>query len=1237
MPSHLIYLIHQAKQREDTKMGRLVGLELYNFKSYRGTVKVGFGDSNFISIIGPNGSGKSNMMDAISFVLGVKSSHLRSNILKDLIYRGVEGEEGEDADAQARTAHVKAFYLKGDSTVELSRGISKTGDTTYRINGKNVGYKQYAAFLEDENILIKAQNFLVFQGDVVQIASQSATDLTRLFEEVSGSIQYKKEYDSLKEKVDSLSQSAAESIKNRRRIHSELKSYKEGIDKNQEFYRQAEKRKELQRHYALWQLFHLERQRQEYQGKLQKLKGSIKTIKSKETGQTQILQRSKASLTKESTAILKHKNKLEHKVREKDKVNAELLPLKLSQRAASKRITNVQKRIDSLQRDIDRQREYAARFENQLKVVTKAKKDFEAEIRDSAQNYDKYQLSEEDTKLYTSLNEKYLNQGGFDLEAKMNMIQNDKQEVLEEIQQLQKRNDVSKSRIADELEVAREKLESQVSEISSSLNEKNSLHSEKVKELQHLHSLMESSSNKEYDLNYKLREALVKIEDLSANQRETAKERKLRENVATLKRFFPGVRGLVCDLCQPKKEKYALAVSTVLGRNFDSVVVDNVIVAQECIAYLKKQRAGIASFIPLDTIDIEVPNLTLSGSQGCVLAINAIDYEPEYERALQYVCTDSIICESLDIAKDLKWAKGVNSKLVTLEGALIHRAGLMTGGISKNGGNRWDKEEYQSLMSLKDKLLLQVDEASAQGRKASIMARELEGSLSLLNAEISDLRAQMTLTNRALEENKVEVEYHEKLITQEYGPKLQSLGEKLQRYNNSTREIDSQKEKLQTTVFKEFTEHVGFTVKEYESHSGEMIRQQNKELQQLQREILNVENKLQFEKDRLSTTQARCEKAHRDLKNIQSEVSKLEDQERDTERRIHEIEQEVTAQTSELHQMQKKLDAKQSDIDSTEDVLQEVIANLQALQRNKDELKEDVEKVDMEKVCVLKNCKLSNILIPIISETTLDMLPIDRIDEETIATANKIEVDFAQLPAKYRESGAESIKDELETAIKHAGEVLDGLQPNSKATERYGEAQDRFESINFETEELKSEEKRVISQFLKIKRKRKNLFERAFEYVSEHIDHIYRELTRNPGSTNELAGGSASLTLEDEDEPFNAGIRYHATPPFKRFKDIEYLSGGEKTVAALALLFTINSFQPSPFFVLDEVDAALDSTNVDRIAGYITRHGNHNLQFIVISLKNTMFEKSDALVGVYRQQQENSSKIITLNLSNYAN
>lgn len=1225
-------------------MGRLLGLELHNFKSYKGTVKVGFGDSNFTSIIGPNGSGKSNMMDAISFVLGVRSSHLRSNVLKDLVYRGVisegdENQEPEEADEtnNPRTAHVKAFYLKGDSTIELMRSISKTGDTTYKMDGKTVNYKHYASFLEDENILIRAKNFLVFQGDVVQVASQSAAELSGLFEEVSGSIQYKKEYDMLKEKAQKLGQSTAESIKNRRRVHGELKTYKEGISKNEEYAKQVEEKTELQKYQILWQLYHLEQKKSEYTEKLKDSKSRMKALKERVKNEEKNLQRSKVSYTKEGTIITKHKNTLDYKIKEKEKIASQLLPIKLSQRAASKRITNIEKRIEALERDIERQQSYVERFETQLDVVTKTKNNFEAEIKASANNFDKFRLNDEDLIMYKSLNEKYLNTGGFALEGKMALIQNEKQEILEEKEVLKKRLDISKSRIADELSITGEKLELQMAGLTSTLNEKNSIHSEQIKELKRLQAEIESSNNRDYDLNYKLREALVKIDDLSASQRETLKERKLRENVTVLKKFFPGVRGLVYDLCQPKKDKYALAVSTILGKNFDSVIVDNLAVAQECIAYLKKQRAGTASFIPLDTIDVEIAMLPVSENQGCILTINAIKYDSEYERAMQYVCSDSIICNTLEIAKDLKWIKGVRSKLVTLDGALIHKAGLMTGGVSKDNGNRWDKEEYQSLMVLKDKLLLQIEEVSSHGRACSIQARDLESSISILNADISTLRNSISQQKRSLEENKVEIKYHTDLIDKEYQPKLQNFDDKLQNLNNALSELEHEKERLQNGVFKSFTDRVGFSIKDFETHSGDIMRQQSRELQQLQKQIFNIDNKVQFEKERLTSTQSRFEKSQNDLKNVTAELELLQKQEHDIQMDMKRIEQEIVSYQTRLDEQEKILEAKQRDINSTDEGLEEYSAALQSLKKERDEIKDEIEKIDLERVCSLKNCKIANVDLNVLSEADLNKLPIDKIDENAIKISNEIEIDYEDLPAKYKESASERVGKELEKSIKEVDETLNDLQPNARATERFSEAQGKYESIDHETEQLKTEERKVLAQFLKIKKRRKALYEKAFEYVSEHIDPIYRELTKNPNSTSELAGGSASLTLEDEDEPFNAGIKYHATPPLKRFKDMEYLSGGEKTVAALALLFTINSYQPSPFFVLDEVDAALDTSNVERIATYIKRHGNNNLQFIVISLKNTMFEKSEALVGVYRQQQMNTSKIVTLNLNNYVN
>ncbi len=191
------------------------------------------------------------------------------------------------------------------------------------------------------------------------------------------------------------------------------------------------------------------------------------------------------------------------------------------------------------------------------------------------------------------------------------------------------------------------------------------------------------------------------------------------------------------------------------------------------------------------------------------------------------------------------------------------------------------------------------------------------------------------------------------------------------------------------------------------------------------------------------------------------------------------------------------------------------------------------------------------------------------------------------------------------------------------------EVEANLKTTNTEFEKARQEFQAVNARFSEAKQERIRLFTRAFKHIADKIDQIYKDLTRTKAFP---MGGVAYLTQDDQEEPYLGGLKFHAMPPSKRFREMESLSGGEKTVAALALLLAIHSFQPAPFFVLDEVDAALDNVNVLKVANYIKRHASDNFQFIVISLKNTMYNKAEALVGVYRDQSVNSSKTLTLKL-----
>jgi structural maintenance of chromosome 1 len=207
---------------------------------------------------------------------------------------------------------------------------------------------------------------------------------------------------------------------------------------------------------------------------------------------------------------------------------------------------------------------------------------------------------------------------------------------------------------------------------------------------------------------------------------------------------------------------------------------------------------------------------------------------------------------------------------------------------------------------------------------------------------------------------------------------------------------------------------------------------------------------------------------------------------------------------------------------------------------------------------------------------------------------------------------------------------LEKLNPNMRAMERLENVKQRLEATDQDYKEAQAGLKAAKDAFENVKAKRFELFHKAFTHIRDQIEYVYKDLTRSDAYP---LGGQAYLDAdEDTDTPYLTGIKYHAMPPLKRFRDMEHLSGGEKTMAALALIFAIHSFQPSPFFVLDEVDAALDNANVEKIKKYIREHAGPGMQFIVISLKPSLFQDSESLVGVYRDQEVNTSKTLTLDV-----
>jgi len=220
---------------------------------------------------------------------------------------------------------------------------------------------------------------------------------------------------------------------------------------------------------------------------------------------------------------------------------------------------------------------------------------------------------------------------------------------------------------------------------------------------------------------------------------------------------------------------------------------------------------------------------------------------------------------------------------------------------------------------------------------------------------------------------------------------------------------------------------------------------------------------------------------------------------------------------------------------------------------------------------------------------------------------------------------------ELNSQITELANELDSMQPNMHAVDRFAAVQERLGEASNELEAHRERVRQATAQFEEVRRRRLQMFQECYKHVSESLSVIYKDLTR---SSKHPLGGTAYLTLDNQDEPYLGGVRFTAMPPLKRFRDMDQLSGGEKTMAALALLFSIYSYRQAPFFVLDEVDAALDNVNVKKIVNYI-RQRSQDFQCVVISLKEMFFEHADCLVGICKDVQSLSSRILTLDLTQY--
>lgn len=1226
-------------------MGRLIGIELENFKSYRGKTLIGFGTSCFTSIIGPNGSGKSNMMDAISFVLGVKSSQLRSQNLRDLVYRGRRIDQDDSGDASLDTvdvdptrAYVMAKYEKENGEIiQLKRTITVNGNTDYKINDKIVTALQYSTVLKNENILLKARNFLVFQGDVELIASQSPQDLTKLIETISGSNEFSKDYDYLKEEMEKAHEFSNSVFSRKRNLNSESKQYRDQLVEQETFEKKLTDKSNLTKLIHLYKLYHNEKQHHELMDILSSKNKELKFLNQRMASEEANYKNLMSQYSKDSLSNKKFVNRITDMKQQIESKKREIIPIDANKKSLINKINTSKNKIKDITYDIENQQSQVNSTKKKLKEAKKLFGQFEDKVNASISS----SLSKEAHEEYEELRSKFLSNGGSQLEEQLSLLSSERDSLLTILDNNNTQLSVFNSKIK-ELELRKNgELQTNLEAITSEINDILAMKSEKIFVRDSMIKEKEGYNYKELQLNSQLRDVLVKIDELLSQQRESTKQKKARDNVSMLKKLLPpgSIKGLVYDLVRPTQKKYENSLLTLLGRHFDSIVVETTSTAYKCIEILKERRVGIATFIPLDTVFNENINLNYLRSihKQAQPGVDIVEYDDtSLEQAIHYIIGGSLVVDNLSIARQLKWESNhkLDCKMVTLEGSVINRSGLMTGGqqVNRLGASlSWDKKELNTLTELKDDLTQKLD-SIAEKRPKEMEINLFNESINELDDKLPLLRNQKESAERIIQDAEREIEFQKESIKQ-LEAAVDNKRSYLTEIEMNMRTVDIDIEAIQKEIYSDFCSQYGFKdgIKSYEGLHGSALRHRAKERAQYVKTIATLNSKLEFETESLESTKPRKENIEKQLGKYETELHELLEFKESIESQTDKLEAELEISEEDKAKFETKLQEQLKYAGHVEGDINDMKQEISKVSKAITNSEENILKVDIERVNELKNCKIDNINIPL-KDGLLESISLNESVDQLAKDTYKIDIDYELLNDRLRETYSTKIEAELHARLQTVLEEIEQLTPNAKAAARLKEAEKRLKVFDKDFTKARQQENKVVTRFEQIKESRQQAFMEAFEHVSSKIDSIYKDLTKTQASP---LGGSAYLTLEDEDEPYTAGIKYHAMPPMKRFRDMDLLSGGEKTIAALALLFAVHSYQPSPFFVLDEVDAALDSSNVNKIANYIKKNSSSSFQFIVISLKNTLFEKSDALVGIYREKRENTSKTVTLDLRDY--
>lgn len=1163
-----------------TKINRIT---IHGFKSFAHKTEIPFQDK-YNCVLGPNGSGKSNLGDAICFVLGrLSAKSLRAEKTGNMVFNGGKSKRpaSEALVEIAFSNQNKIFPVNADEVV-VSRTLSRDGNSLYRINGKKVTRTEILDLLSVAKINPQGYN-IVLQGDIHRFVDMTPLERRGVIEEISDiSVYEEKKHKAILEltKVDEKLNEAAVILKERKTYLNELKKDRDQAVQFRDLKKKIDSYKATIIHL---QLKEKEGHKGKYDKETSKFQEQINTTE-------KIIESLKKQVQEHKDKIAKINSEIEEKGEKGQlKVHKEVEDLKVSLAEEKTRLSTLKDEINKLQLRKDQLVQEMKEIEDKSSFSELRKKELQQLIQKKSQDLKDLEKSIADFKKKNKIEssqemEKEIEEIEKALEKKeedVQKIRQSQQELLREKDRLEyqlesldekikKRKEVEQQNKAQvhELQQKKQDFKSAALKLNQCLDQDSSFAAQLANGRKKLVSLQEESAK----INGKINSAQA---SLASNQAVSA----IMEN----RKKFKGVHGTIAELGQVDK-KFALALETAAGNRMQFLVVDDDEVAAECIKFLKNQQLGTASFIPLNkikTMEIGQEDKKLVKSSGAHdFAINLVTFKPQFQKAFSFVFGNTLVVEDIETARKIGIGK---IKMASLDGSLAESSGVMRGGFISRKSSLGFKER-DSLEEL-EKLEIEIGELQGVMANLEIKREANDKEISFLRNKKAELEAEIIKLEKTLHLEDGDLDATADL-KKELGGKLKGAVDKL---NNVQKDI--------TNINKELAE-LKTMKQDFRSQVNEL--RNPRLLAQLSA----------FDETKLKTREE-ISSLENEMKNLRSNVEQMFLPEKEKIKEImKQHEKEEIKFHKEIKDLGERIAKKEKDLAQKENESKEFYSKYKELFNQREKLSALATKAENEVESAREKIRNNEREINLVSLQNAEIKAKLAGLEEEFARYKDVEI----ISGKNIEGlQQESARQELAMAQMSA--------VNMKALEIYEEVEKEFWNLVEKRKGLEKEKTDVLTLMNEIETKKKEHFMKTFEQANENFQKVFTSLFKK---------GKAHLVLENPEMPFEGGLNIKVRLTGNRFLDIRSLSGGEKTLTALSFIFAVQEYQPASFYVLDEIDAALDKHNSEMLAKLI-RNYSTNAQYIVISHNDSIISEADSLFGV-TMNEDGVSKIVALKI-----